>query len=199
MRGMNDLLQLGPRYRLHKCALGAASKRIRMDVLPDNPFGSRALKLHHRPKDAKTVHIELRTIDECIAAENLPIPNVIKMDTQGCKLTILQGAQKTLPKVDLLMCETWLTRTYGPETPLLIELADWLRDAGFYFWDFTEVYRDEGGTLISQDSIFLNARHKLSHLDNELKTHRGPALVDGADRVSASNKPWRERLRRVFQ
>lgn len=194
---MKELLQQSPRFHLHKCALGTKSGKIQMDLLPDNPFGSTALQLKHRPKDSRSVQIEMRTIDDCVADMNLPVPNIIKMDTQGCELTILQGAQKTLPKVDALLCETWMVRTYGPDTPLLIELANWLRDAGFYLWDFGDVYREENGTLTSQDCIFLNARHKISRLSDELSNH-SPTITDGSSHL-ASRKTWKDRLRKVFQ
>lgn len=165
---MSRLLEQGSRFRLHKYAVGAETRLVEMHILAGDPFGSTALEMKHTPKDAKRIEVDMITIDEAISAWNLPVPNVIKMDTQGSELAILQGAQQTLPHVDVLFCETWLTRAYGPATPLLIELSDWLRDLGFYLWDFGDVYRDEKGILISPDCIFLNARNKISLLGDEL-------------------------------
>lgn len=172
---MATLLTHGPRFRLHKCALGAENRRIQMHIL-SNPYGSTALKMEHYPEDSKCVEVEMLTIDQAMEKWNLPTPNVIKMDTQGFELNILKGAQQTLPKVDVLLCETWLTRGYGPETPLLLEVANWLRNFGFYLWDFCDVYRDERGVLIAPDCIFLNARSGISQLGDELNRLPAPML-----------------------
>jgi hypothetical protein len=98
----------------------------------------------------------------------LPIPQVIKMDTQGCELNILQGAAKSLAKVEVLLLECWLTRAYGPSTPLLLEVADWLQGFDFHLWDLGNAWRDSAGVLVAQDCLFLNARSKVSRLRDEL-------------------------------
>ena len=60
------------------------------------------------------------TIDYVIEEFRLPVPQVIKMDTQGCELSILQGATRTLPQVDVLLLECWLDASLWPTTtPLL--------------------------------------------------------------------------------
>jgi len=93
---------------------------------------------------------------------------VIKMDTQGCELGILQGATKTLRSVDVLLLECWLTRAYGPTTPLLLEVAQWLRQFDFHIWDLGNAWRDPEGVLVAQDCLFLNARCHVSRLQNEV-------------------------------
>jgi FkbM family methyltransferase len=194
---MSKLLKQSSRFRLHKYAVGAETRRIQMHILTDDPFGSTALEMKQAPKDAKRIEVDMITIDEAIKAWNLPVPNVIKMDTQGSELTILQGAQQTLPQVDVLLCETWLIRAYGPATPLLIELMDWLRDWGFYLWDFGDVYRDKNGMLLSPDCIFLNARNKISLLGDELSRRRKAAFASKA--TPALKRSWKDRLRRYFR
>jgi hypothetical protein len=108
------------------------------------------------------------TIDYVVEEFRIPIPQVIKMDTQGCELNILQGATKSLPQVEVLLLECWLSRAYGQSTPLLLEVADWLRKVDFYLWDLGNAWRDPSGVLVAQDCLFLNARSKVSRLANEL-------------------------------
>ena len=74
---MNNLLQTSSRFRLHKCALGAESRRIQMDIVANNPFGSSALAFKHKSREAKCIEVDMNTIDECIKTLNLPVPNVI--------------------------------------------------------------------------------------------------------------------------
>src|SRR5215469_9163917 len=114
---MQTTLSRHPSFRLHKVGLGAECKKTSMYLYPDNLVGSTALPLGYKPSDARLVEIDMLTIDYAVEEFQLGVPQVIKMDTQGCELSILQGAAKTLPHVDVLLLECWLTRAYGPSTP----------------------------------------------------------------------------------
>jgi FkbM family methyltransferase len=167
-RKMATTLARHPGFRLHKVALGAECKKTTMFLYPDNLVGSTALPLGVTPPAAREVAVDMLTIDYAIEEFRLPIPQVIKMDTQGCELSILQGAAKSLPKVEVLLLECWLTRAYGPSTPLLLEVAEWLRRLDFHLWDLGNAWRDSAGVLVAQDCLFLNARSKVSRLAAEL-------------------------------
>ena len=45
------------------------------------------------------------TIDDVIKDNNLPLPNLIKIDTQGSELEILQGAKKSVSNCSLIYLE----------------------------------------------------------------------------------------------
>jgi hypothetical protein len=110
----------------------------------------------------RIVEVPLLTLDSAITRFNLPQPQVIKVDTQGNELSILQGAVQTLPKVDVLFLECWLHRGYGSQTPLLTEIAQWLLPFDFRLWDVSEPYRDPSGQLTTLDCIFINANAGLT-------------------------------------
>ena len=167
-RKMATTLARHPAFRLHKVALGAECKKTSMFLYPDNLVGSTALPLGATPPGARRVDINMLTIDYVVEEFRLPIPQVIKMDTQGCELNILQGATKSLPKVEVLLLECWLTRAYGASTPLVLEVADWLRRFDFHLWDMGNAWRDPSGVLVAQDCLFLNAGSKVSRLHDEL-------------------------------
>lgn len=165
---MRTTLARHPNFRLHKVALGAECKKTSMFMYPDNLVGSTALPLQSTPVDARRVEVDMLTIDYVIQEFQLPVPQVIKMDTQGCELSVLQGATRTLPQVDVLLLECWLTRAYGETTPLLLEIAEWLREFHFHLWDLGNPWRDPQGVLVAQDCLFLNARSKVSRLQAEI-------------------------------
>ena len=165
---MATTLARHPSFRLHKVALGAECKRACMYVYPQNLVGSTALPLARTPPNARRVEVDMLTIDYVVEEFQLPVPQVIKMDTQGCELDILQGATRTLPGVDALLLECWLTRAYGDSTPLLLEIADWLRELDFHLWDLGNAWRDPEGVLVAQDCLFLNARSKVSRMQDEI-------------------------------
>jgi FkbM family methyltransferase len=156
-----------PRLHMHKFALGAKCKRVKMSVYPDHPRGSTALESAAVTDEAKVVEVKMLTLDRAMRELRLPVPQVIKIDTQGCELNILKGARKTLPGVSALVLECWLMRCYGPNTPLLLEVANFLRKFDFHLWDFGGEWRDEKGVLGAQDCVFLNARTPGSGLSSE--------------------------------
>src|SRR5262249_52900001 len=87
-----------PGFRLHKFALGREPKCASMCLFPEHAVGSTALELEGLPEGARWVTVDVLTLDYVIQEFRLPIPQVIKMDTQGSELGILQGARATLPE-----------------------------------------------------------------------------------------------------
>jgi FkbM family methyltransferase len=189
---MATTLARHPGFRLHKMALGAERKRARMYVYPANLVGSTALALEAKPVGGECIEVDMLTLDYAIQEFQLPTPNVIKMDVQGCELSILQGGRQMLPKVDVLLLECWLARAYGKPTPLWLEIADWLREFDFHVWDLGNGWRDTDGTLVAQDFFFLNARCGISRLHDEAREHSEAAEPTV---VSANAQPWLKRMR----
>ena len=59
---------------------------------------------HLYPDDA-WVEKPTRTLDSVVQELNLPLPDVVKIDVQGCEIDILKGAQKTLAHAKYLIVE----------------------------------------------------------------------------------------------
>lgn len=191
-RVMDWTLSQHPNFHLHKIALGAECRPTTM-YLPEHPVGSTALDLEDWvPHGWRPVQVQMATIDSLVKLGGLPLPQAIKIDTQGCELNILKGAHQTLPQVQVLLLECWLARGYGKSTPLLLEVALWLRDFHFYLCDFGEAYRDKAGNLVSQDCFFLNARNPVSRLRQEMASPPEPAQArNGHGR-------WLKRMRNLL-
>lgn len=195
-RNMAATLRAHPHFRLHKVALGPQCQSTVMYWYPENTVGSTALELESTPPTAKAVEVTMLTLDYAVQEFRLPVPQVIKMDTQGCELGILSGARETLPQVSVLLLECWLSRAYGKPTPLLLEVAEWLRGFDFHFWDFGNGWRNEEGTLIAQDCLFINARSKISRLQGELS--RSLQSEPEVPHLESQRPLWLERMRNIL-
>jgi hypothetical protein len=90
---------------------------------------------------------------------------------------VLKGAQETLPGVQVLVLECWLWRGYSNETPLLLEIANWLRQFDFHLWAFGEGNSNDDATPTHQDCVFLNARCEFSRLLHEPRLYRKPSAI----------------------
>lgn len=118
---ISEILRVYPSFHLYKYALGETSGEETMNVSTD-VVSSSLLQTGDDSQPTTPISVQMLTIDEAIARLGLPHPQVIKIDTQGSELSILKGAVKTLPKVDVLFLECWLYRGYGKKTPHIEEV-----------------------------------------------------------------------------
>src|SRR5260370_39575233 len=81
------------------------------------------------------VSITVRRLDDLMAEESLPVPDILKIDVQGGEMLGLRGLGEHLAKVKVIQAETWFTRAYGPETPLFHEIHQFLAAHQFVFLD----------------------------------------------------------------
>ena len=139
---------------LHPVALGAHTGQTDI-YLTEDPYRSSVLGPDPIVKVDRTVRVPVFRLDQYAQERRLPPPELVKVDCQGAEIAILKGAENCLEHASLLILETWLTRLYGPETPLLIELMDWLRARGFALVGFGEQFFDAGHRLFSVDGYFM--------------------------------------------
>jgi FkbM family methyltransferase len=145
-----------PNFHLHEYAVGEFSENIEMSVFEGNLVGSTALDMKQSGVAVTSVPARMITLDHAIEVLKLPQPQVIKIDTQGCELSVLKGNQKNLSHVGVLLLECWLYRGYGQATPLLTEISDWLLQFGFRLWDVGDEYRNDKDILTTLDCVFVN-------------------------------------------
>ncbi len=158
---MSEMLRVYPSFNLYKYALGENSGTVTMNVF-ENIVSSSTLVIPDIGQKTTPIEVPMLTLDEAIATFNLPNPQVIKIDTQGSELSILKGAVKTLPNVDILFLECWLYRGYGETTPLLTEIANWLLQFDFRLWDIAEPYRNPDDVLTTLDCVFVNTKSAIA-------------------------------------
>lgn len=77
--------------------------------------------------------IDTTTLDAFLAAEALPPPVALKLDTQGSELDILRGAQQALATVWMIDIEVEFNPLYQGQ-PLFWEVDAFLRSHGFVLW-----------------------------------------------------------------
>lgn len=154
---LQERLARRPNFHLHTVALSDQSG-VGEFFLTHDAWGSSMLDRGAVPEVKEIVPVPLSTLDEFVEEYSLPLPNVMKIDVQGAERLILTGASQVLPHLDVLFLETWLKRGYGPNTPLLPEMIEFLEHAGFGLVDLGEQFRDERSRLYSVDAVFFSER-----------------------------------------
>lgn len=98
------------------------------------------------------VRLTTRTLDE-IAAD-LPQPIFLKIDAQGAELQILAGAERTIPRCDLIQLEVAL-QAYNAGAPDFQATVTTMKRHGFVPYDFSGFSRPNGVDLVQVDIVFV--------------------------------------------
>ena len=82
----------------------------------------------------KVIDVECRTLDQLNISAN-----IMKIDTQGSELDILENATNTLKNIDILETEVWFSKKYEDQ-PSLEEIYQIMSKNGFNFIGFSSLY-----------------------------------------------------------
>ena len=152
-RGIAQVRKM-PNIRLHACALADQPGRMTLHMMGARGAGSSLIGKGYAA--SKPIDVAVETIDGLIAGGTVLWPDLIKMDIQGGELAALKGAtERALPHASVVTLEMWLQRTYGPETPLMSEIMEFLYLHGFVPFEFGDEFRTPNGTLGSKDVWFV--------------------------------------------
>jgi len=142
-------------WYLHPYALGAEDSQTAI-YKSDSTYGSSMIDSAYAREQWEKVHVSVRSMDSLILNDGIKTPDVLKADVQGFEMHVLNGGEESLGNVKALLLESWLSRGYGPETPLLKEMEAWLNKRGFIIAEINDCYRDPLGQQHSVDAFFVS-------------------------------------------
>lgn len=104
--------------------------------------------------DVKPVQRQAVKLDDYVEKHNIPLPDLIKIDTQGSELDILIGGSKCMnnAKVIILECPVLL---YNQGAPTFDQYIGFMQSKGFLPQDVTEIHW-LGGIMVQLDIAFIN-------------------------------------------
>jgi FkbM family methyltransferase len=129
---LNHYCSIKPKTSYVLAAAGDKSGEIFFD--DSEPFGGVAAKT--QTGKAQTL-VPVTTIDHEIEARGLKGPFLIKLDTHGFEVPILEGAKKALDQANLVVIETYNFRL-TEQTLLFDEMCAYMRSKGFGVIDISE-------------------------------------------------------------
>ena len=100
-------------------------------------------------------------LDSLVAAEMLPLPQLLKVDTQGSEVYVLQGAIGALSECEAIIIELPLAGEYNANRPSLSVYVQLLEALGYETFDVVEVHMTDGLRL-QFDLLFVRAGGSLA-------------------------------------
>jgi len=119
--------------------------------------------------DRMPVRMPCTTLDKLIEEKNLPIPNLLKIDTQGSELDILSASKKIIGKTEMILCEMPLIE-YNSGAPNISQYLDFFRDHDYIPVELIETHHAEG-IVFQLDFAFMLQSAKNEYL-GKFKTIR---------------------------
>lgn len=143
-----------PNVNFYQAVAGKATGEIAFDVSSD---------LHgsgiYGQDCENTRMVPMVTIDEIV--KDKPGPVMIKLDTHGYELPILQGAKQTLKKTSLLVIEVYGFHV-SPTCLLFHELSSYLYEKGFRLVDMVDIMRRPTDCAFWQaDAFYIRKDHEV--------------------------------------
>lgn len=93
------------------------------------------------------------TLDSMIKNKNLPIPNFVKIDTQGSELDILSASKCFMGKTEMILCECPIIE-YNTGAPKMTDYLEFFKSHDYVPVELTQVHRAED-TILQIDLLFM--------------------------------------------
>lgn len=150
-----------PNVSVSNAAAGRQVGRTSFLAPAEDPFGGRAAEGYPLTDAQKqdVIEVAATTIDEEVSRNELEAPFLIKLDTHGHEIPILEGARRTLSETNVLILELYNLRI-GADCLLFWEMCQQLAGLGFRPWDLFDLVRRESDEVFWQfDAVFLRDDH----------------------------------------
>jgi FkbM family methyltransferase len=108
---------------------------------------------HYAAANLQVRDVAIARLDTLVRRDNVPAPDLIKIDVQGAELDVLAGAPETLRGVSALIVEVSLV-DYNTGAPLIADVMAAIDGAGFKCVDLCEVHRTPANFVLQLDLLF---------------------------------------------
>ena len=103
--------------------------------------------------DKDVLKMKCTTLDKMISEKNLPIPNFLKIDTQGSELDILSAAKQLMGKTQMILCECPIIE-YNKGAPKMSDYLEFFKSHDYVPVELTQIHKAED-TLIQIDVLYM--------------------------------------------
>jgi FkbM family methyltransferase len=118
-------------HQWHRVYLSDVARKVKFYINDEFHTGNSYYREDTEAFDnIEPVEVTTVSLDKYVVENNLPLPDLIKIDTQGSELDILKGAEYCLKNASVLILELPLI-SYNIGSPNISEIIEYLRSKRF--------------------------------------------------------------------
>jgi len=148
-----------PKVVFHQAAVGpkTGEATIHVSAADDSssllPISEAQQRLFPGTGEIRTETIRVERLDDFVAAEDIIVPAMLKLDVQGYELEALQGCEALLQCFAHVYAECSFVELYTGQA-LAHEVISWLRERGFPLSGVYNMSYDRNGSAVQGDFLF---------------------------------------------
>lgn len=146
----------GDFVNVHHCVLSNSEKDVNWYGKPSSTGSSIYKEVSSNFQFVKPVTRSAVTLDAISKKWSIPLPDLIKIDTQGSELDILSGGVETIAQTRFLIVEVPIA-AYNEGAPSFVDYVTQISNFGFCVTSLLEIHTcPDSGRLLQIDLVFEN-------------------------------------------
>jgi len=137
---IQDLLDANPNISFHAVGAGSKSGSFKFTILDrDDSCSFSYSEQEANEKGYKQIDIGVVTLNELIKEQDLPIPDIIKIDAEGLDIEVLKGATDFFGKTEAFMVEAGVVNKKFENS--FLNLINYMDKSGYRLFEITDMNR----------------------------------------------------------
>lgn len=155
---LDNLCAGNPKMQWILAGAGATEGELALTIWDDYQ-GSAFLtdEVHQMVPFTQRRQVPIITLNSLIAAQQMDMPDFVKIDVQGFEMEVLRGATRCLGQTELFILEAFL---YHPQNarPNFYKIVSFMESYGYAVYDFTDMaHHPQSGALTQINICFMLA------------------------------------------
>ncbi len=139
-KSMEDLLEKYPKVKFHAVGAGKEPGSFKFTIVDrDDSCSFRYTEEQAKEMGFEQVELPIVTLNDFIKEQNLPAPDLIKIDAEGLDLEVLAGASDFFGKTEVFMVEAGIVNKDIDNSFLAV--TKFMDENGYRLFDITDLNR----------------------------------------------------------
>ena len=137
-----DLLLANSNIQFHAVGAGEKKGQFKFTIVDrDDSCSFRYTEEEALSQGYRQVEIPVVALNEFLVEQNLPIPDIIKIDAEGLDIDVLKGAGNYFGKTEIFMVEAAVMNKMF--TNDVLTMLEFMQKAGYRLFDITDINRTQ--------------------------------------------------------
>jgi FkbM family methyltransferase len=137
---IRDLLESNPNVQFYPMGVGSKKGVMKFTILDRDDSSSFSFSKEEADKMGfEQVDVPVTTLNDLVTEENLPPPDLVKIDAEGLDLDVLAGCSNFMGKTEMFMVEVGMGNKRIDNS--FLNVINFMNDHGYRLFEITEFNR----------------------------------------------------------